>query len=171
MLSFGILLFWKFVYALLSQNFILVLMYLSSYTGSLLKSFWSEILILFHILLYFSNIFYHWLKDSYIYYFYQFLAYAFIWGSFMHNGNGKALPSCLNPIKYLDKSLPYDFLSDHAYFINSFDNDYFNIYFININRFFIFMKSTFNNTIFTEIQSFLFLFLYNEKKKRQNYLF
>ena len=42
------------------------------------------------------------------------LAYAFSWGSFMHNGDGKALPSCLYPIKYLNESSLSDFLSDHA---------------------------------------------------------
>ena len=41
---------------------------------------------------------------------------AFIWGSIMHNGDGKALPSCLYPIKYLNESLPYDFLSDNLFF-------------------------------------------------------
>ena len=42
------------------------------------------------------------------------LAYAFIWGSFMNNGDGKALPSCLYPIYYLNESLPCDFLSDNG---------------------------------------------------------
>ena len=37
----------------------------------------------------------------------------FISGSFMHNGDGKVLPSCLYPIKYLNESLLYDFLSDN----------------------------------------------------------
>ena len=32
----------------------------------------------------------------------------------MHNGDGKALPSCLYPIKYLNQSLSYDFLSNNA---------------------------------------------------------
>ena len=32
----------------------------------------------------------------------------------MHNGDGKALPSCLNPIKNLFESLQSDFLSDNA---------------------------------------------------------
>ena len=32
----------------------------------------------------------------------------------MHNGDGKALPSYLYPTKYLNKSLPHDFLSDNA---------------------------------------------------------
>ena len=31
----------------------------------------------------------------------------------MHNGDGKVLPSCLYPIKYLNESLLYDFLSDN----------------------------------------------------------
>ena len=42
------------------------------------------------------------------------LAYAFIWGIFKHNGDGKALPLCLYPIKYLNESLPYDFLWDNT---------------------------------------------------------
>ena len=50
----------------------------------------------------------------------KYLAYAFIWGSFiMYNGDGKALPSSLYPIKYLKKSLPYNFLSDNAVFLIS----------------------------------------------------
>ena len=32
----------------------------------------------------------------------------------MHNGDGKTLPSCLYPIKYLNESLLFDFLSDNA---------------------------------------------------------
>ena len=39
---------------------------------------------------------------------------AFLCGSFMHNGDGKALPSCLYSIKYLNESLLYDFLSDNT---------------------------------------------------------
>ena len=35
----------------------------------------------------------------------QYLVYAFIGGRFMHDGDGKALPSCLYPIKCLNKSL------------------------------------------------------------------
>ena len=31
-----------------------------------------------------------------------------------HNGDGKALPSCLYPIKYLNESLLSDVLSDNA---------------------------------------------------------
>ena len=42
------------------------------------------------------------------------LAYAFIWGSFLHNGNGTGLPLCLYPIKYLNESWTYDFLSDNV---------------------------------------------------------
>ena len=44
----------------------------------------------------------------------KYLAYAFIWGSLIHNGDGKELPSCLYIIKYLNASLLYDFLSDNA---------------------------------------------------------
>ena len=35
----------------------------------------------------------------------KYFVYAFIWGGFMHNGDGKALHSCLYPIKYLNESL------------------------------------------------------------------
>ena len=31
----------------------------------------------------------------------------------MHNGDGKAIPSCLYPIKYLNESLLIEFLSDN----------------------------------------------------------
>ena len=44
----------------------------------------------------------------------KYLAYAFIWGSFMPSRDGKASSSCLYPIKYLNESLPYDFSSDDA---------------------------------------------------------
>ena len=39
----------------------------------------------------------------------KYLANSFISGSFMHDGDGKALPLCLYPIKYLNESLLYDF--------------------------------------------------------------
>ena len=44
----------------------------------------------------------------------KYLAYAFIWGGFVHNEDGKALPSCLYRIKYLNESLLSNFLSDNA---------------------------------------------------------
>ena len=44
----------------------------------------------------------------------KYLAYAFIWGCFTHNGDEKALPWCLYPIKYLNESLPYSFLWDNT---------------------------------------------------------
>ena len=44
----------------------------------------------------------------------KYLAYAFIWGSFTNNGDRKALPLCLYPIKYLSESLLYDFLYDNT---------------------------------------------------------
>ena len=37
------------------------------------------------------------------------LAYAFIWESLTHNGDGKALPLCLYAKKYLNESLLNDF--------------------------------------------------------------
>ena len=40
----------------------------------------------------------------------KYLVYAFIWGIFTHNGDGKAIPLWLYPIDYLNESLPYDFL-------------------------------------------------------------
>ena len=43
----------------------------------------------------------------------KYFVYAFVWGSFTHNGDGKVLSLCLYPIKYLNESLPYDFLSDN----------------------------------------------------------
>ena len=39
----------------------------------------------------------------------KYLTYAFFWGSFKHNGDGKALRLCLYPVKYLDESILYDF--------------------------------------------------------------
>ena len=74
----------------------------------------------------------------------------------MDNGDGKALPSCLYPIKYLNESLLCDFLSD---------NIYFNIYFVNINSVFVFMKSTFNDAIFSEMYRFLLHFYTTRRKK------
>ena len=71
------------------------------------------------------------------------LAYAFSWGSFMHNGDGKALPSCLYPIKYLNVSLPYDYLFNDA----------------------ILLIST------SKIYGFLFHFYTMKRKKSQNFLF
>ena len=48
-------------------------------------------------------------------FFSKYFVYAFIWGSFTHNGDGKSLPSCLYPIKYLkNESLLSDFLSDNT---------------------------------------------------------
>ena len=40
----------------------------------------------------------------------KYLVYAFIWGTFTQNGDGKALPLCLYPIKYLNESLLHDVL-------------------------------------------------------------
>ena len=44
----------------------------------------------------------------------KYLAHAFIWESFMNNGDGKALPSRQYSIKYLNESLSDHFLSDNA---------------------------------------------------------
>ena len=61
----------------------------------------------------------------------------------MHNGDGKALPSCLYPIKYLNVSLPYDYLFNDA----------------------ILLIST------SKIYGFLFHFYTMKRKKSQNFLF
>ena len=75
------------------------------------------------------------------------LKYTFIWANFMHNGDGKALPSCLYPIKYLNKSLLNVFLSDNV---------------VSLNRYFIYIKSFlfyfFGLTVFFFLYSFGFCF-------------
>ena len=79
-------------------------MYLLLYTGLLLNSFLIEQLILVYISKYFSNI-YLLLTKGFIYLLFlsKYLAYAFVWGSFTNNSDGKAsLPLCLYPIKYLN---------------------------------------------------------------------
>ena len=43
----------------------------------------------------------------------KYFVYAFIWGSFISNGDGKVLPSCLHSMKK-PKWIFTDFLSDHA---------------------------------------------------------
>ena len=59
--------------------FILVLMYLSLYTGSLLNSFLIKLLILFHIYEYFFNISISLTKRfMYLLFLSKYLAYAFI---------------------------------------------------------------------------------------------
>ena len=77
-------------------------MYLSLYTSSLLNS-WD----------YFFNISLSLTKRiMYLLLLSKYLTYAFIWRSFIHNGDGKALPLCLYPVKYLNESSIYDFLWD-----------------------------------------------------------
>ena len=71
---------------------------------------------LFHILLYFSSISLSLSKRfMYLLFLSRHLAYAFLWGSFILNGAGKALPLCIYPIKYLNNSsLPYYFVLDNT---------------------------------------------------------
>ena len=48
----------------------------------------------------------------YLLFLWKYLEYRYIWGGFIHNGAGKALPLCIYPMKYLKESLlPYDSLS------------------------------------------------------------
>ena len=94
----------------------------------------------------------------------KYLAYVFIWGSFMHNGDGKVLTSCLYPIKYLNESLSSDFLSHNAILLIS------TLFLVFTYRFFVFMKSAFNDAIFSETNIFL-LHFYTMKKKSQNFFF
>ena len=61
----------------------------------------------------------------------------------MHNGDGKALPSCLHPIKYLNESLLCDFLSDNAILLISTS--------LILIGFLFFMKSASNYAIFPEM--------------------
>ena len=75
----------------------------------------------------------------------------------MHKGDAKALPSCLDPIKYLNESLPYDFLSDDAILLIS--TSLILIGFL--------MKSAFNNPIFSKMYGFLFYFYTMKRKKNQ----
>ena len=73
----------------------------------------------------------------------------------MHNGIGKTLPICIHPIKYLNEPLlPYQCLVEHY---SS------NIYFINTNWHFIFMKGIFINTV----KAFCSI-LYHVNQKIQN---
>ena len=93
----------------------LVLMYLSLYTGLLLNSSLINVLVLFHISEYFSNIFLS-LTKRFINLLFSstYLAYALICGSFRHNGGQKALLLYLYPLKVLNESLSYDFLWDNT---------------------------------------------------------
>ena len=94
---------------------ILVLMYLSLYTDSLFSSFLIKLLILFHISEKNFNISLSLTKRfMYLLFLSKYLAYAFIGGSFTHNGGGKTLPLCLYEIKYLNESLLYDYLCDNT---------------------------------------------------------
>ena len=86
----------------------------------------------------------------------KYLAYAFIWGSLVHNGDGKELPSCLYPIKYLNESLPYDFLSNSAILSIS----------TSLILFFYFYEKHFLHFLQYLPKGFSVHSLYNEKKKK-----
>ena len=79
----------------------------------------------------------------------------------MHKGDGKALPSCPYLIKYLNESLPYDFLSDNAILLIS--TSLILIGFL--------MKSAFNNPIFSKMYGFLFHFYTMKRKKKIKKIF
>ena len=61
----------------------------------------------------------------------------------MHNGHGKALPSYLYTVKYLNESLQSDFLSDNAILLISTS--------LILIGFLFFMKSASNYAIFPEM--------------------
>ena len=87
-------------------------MSLSLYTNSLFNS---SLIKLFFLVRYFFSIFLSLTKWLiYLLFLLKYLAHAFIWGSFMHNVDGKALLSRQYSIKYLNESLSYHFLSDNA---------------------------------------------------------
>ena len=82
----------------------------------------------------------------------------------MHNGDRKALTSCLYPIKYLNESLLRDFLSHDAILLMSTS-------LVFTYSFFVFMKSAFNDVIFSETNTFLLHFYTMKRKKSQNFFF
>ena len=91
-----------------------------------------KLLILFHILKYIFSIFSSLTKwFRYLLFLSKYFVFAFIWGSFMHNGEWKGLPLCLYPISHLNKSWPYDFI---------WKCNFFNVYFVNINSFLFLWK-------------------------------
>ena len=55
----------------------------------------------------------------YLLFLWKYLAYAFIWGGFTHNGDRKAVPLYLYPMKYLNESLLYETLWDNTIFTTS----------------------------------------------------
>ena len=75
----------------------------------------------------------------------------------MYNGDGEALLSCQCPMKYLNESLPTDFLSDGFILLI-----YASLMLMGL---FIFMKSAFNDAIFSEMYGFLFHFYAMKRKK------
>ena len=81
----------------------------------------------------------------------------------MHNGDGKTLPLCLYPIKYLNESLPYDFLSDN--FILSVSPSLILVGLI------LLWKALFMMPFFSEANSFLFHFYTIKRKKVKIFIF
>ena len=78
----------------------------------------------------------------------------------MHNGDGKALPSCLYPIYYLNESLPCDFLSDNGILLISTS--------LILIGFLLLWKVLFNDAIFSEMYGFLLHFYIMKRKKANN---
>ena len=72
------------------------------------------------------------------------------------NGDGKELPSCLYPIKYLNESLPYDFLSNSAILSIS----------TSLILFFYFYEKHFLHFLQYLPKGFSVHSLYNEKEKK-----
>ena len=72
------------------------------------------------------------------------------------NGDGKELTSCLYPIKYLNESLPYDFLSNSAILSIS----------TSLILFFYFYEKHFLHFLQYLPKGFSVHSLYNEKKKK-----
>ena len=81
-----------------------------------IKLFFNKLLILYHIALYFFSNSLLWTKRFiYLLLLSKYLTYPFIWGSFMHNGIGRALVSLIYPIKYLNKHfLSYKYFLDNT---------------------------------------------------------
>ena len=137
-------------------------MYLSLYTGSLFNSFLVKLLILFHIFKYYFSTFSSLTKwFMYLLFLSKYLAYAFIWEIFMQNGDRKALLSCLYQIKYLNESLPYDFLSDNVLLLISTS--------LILIGFLLLWKALLM-IYFLQNVRLLVPFLYNGKKKKSKFL-
>ena len=75
-----------------------------------IKFFINKFLFSSHILLYFSNISLILTKKMmYLLFLSQYLSYAFLSENFIHNSDGRAIPSNIYPVKYLyEPLLPYE---------------------------------------------------------------